>query len=124
VVREVAGHRDAQARRARARWRAHPGLPIEDLQARRIGLGIEHEDVLRTERAVVQPFAMGEPNRLGDLAQEVEPRIDRDAIAALGEVVVQALGTWGVLEHQRGAALVLGVGLGLEDPRVGNTVEN
>ncbi len=67
---------------------------------------------------------MGVAQRLGDLAQQVEARVDGQAVAALGEVVVQPLGARDVLEHECRPALVLGVDLALQDAGVADAVED
>ena len=99
---EPRGSRSGRSNRAAVGRLTRPGLPVEDLDARQRRPRIEHEDALRRERTVDQVFPVRIADRLRDLPQEVDARVDVETRPRLGEPVIEALGARAVLEHQRG----------------------
>ena len=103
---------------------ARPRLPVEDLHPRLRRLGVDDQDALRRQRPVDQALRMREVHRLGDLAEQVQPGVDVEARAALGQPVVEAPRALAVLEDERRPAHVLGVRLGREDALVPHVAQN
>ena len=100
------------------------GLPVEELDARRRRLRVQHEHALRAQGAVDELLLVGVLERLGDLPQQAEAQVDVEALAVLEQEVVEAHGRRVVLEDERGAELVLVVVDRAEDARVLDALED
>ena len=123
-ARHVAGHGVAEAGDAAAEGLAGGGLPVEHLDLRRLGLGVDHQDVLGAQGAMVEPLVVGIAHGLGNPPDEVQPAAGAEPLAALAQIVVQALGLRGVVVDQGRTALVLGVALRTQDAGVADAVED
>ena len=71
-----------------------------------------------------QVFPVRVADRLRDLPQEVDARVDVETRPLLGEPVIEALGASAVLEHQRGTEHVFGVRLGRNDAVVAHVQQD
>ncbi len=113
---EVLGAGDAP-RRGRGRL-ADAGLPVEDLHPGQLGVRVEDEEAPGRERAVEDPLPVGVPERLAHRPEDVEALVDREGVAPLAQVPVEAERPLGRLEEEGRAEVGLDVLVDAEDARV------
>ena len=100
-----------------------PGMPVEYLELRSRSVRCGHQDLLRTQRTVMEAAFVRVLQRLRELAQQIEARREVQRAASSFEKVVQAFGRRIVLEDESRSRLRVGEQLHARDAIVSDAVE-